>query len=203
MGFDELDRRLARLQTAVRVIEESWRSFKARSQAQVESALRRVVSSFVLARARQQVEARVSGKLEKFRKLRAYAERKRGQEIRLEELQLAFSKLSRVIEAVLVARLNFGLYMLKEHRDPLFASMLLGPDIPKHSILSADFEDAPRRHKLQVFPKYLDAYHALIFKNFRHVGRSQGAHEMAVQFSRFVTKARVFYKLIALHNDSC
>ena len=202
--FEEIERRLVRLRSAVRVIESRWTAYRARREAQTASSIRRVVVGFLVARMRQTVEAKVSGKVEKFRKLRAYAERRQGQKIRAEELQLAFSKLRRVCEAVLLARLNFGLFMIKDYQDPLFPSMLHRPHLPKNSILGEDFANPPpHKHRLPIFPKYLDALHALIFKNFRQVGRTQGLHEMAVQFCAFTTRAKVFYKLVAIHNENC
>lgn len=191
--------RLRRANQAADIIQRYWKLWILRANRKKQRNLRKLGKILLVAKLRGKVELSIAQKYDKFIKLRSYFLKKKDTRMTLDRIEMASKIIKNVVHKGFVRRAGFAMYMIRDYRDPLFPSMIQARKYSENDIKSKDHRDMSLRKYLS--PKYVDSFHALIFKNFKVIGRREGNDIMADRYRSFITTAKVFYAIIKMHND--
>lgn len=194
-----LAQRLLRAKNAALIIQRFWRLTRTRMRRKKQRMANMLIKQLLLQSVRNKVELSIAKRHDKFIKLRSYFLKKQENEKKLDRIEMASRIVGNILQKGFIRRAGFAMFMIKDYRDPLFPSMLQSSNRLEES---SRFHQRIKKKKRYLTPKYVDTFHALIFKNFKLLGRREGHESMADSYRRFMVRAKAFYTIIRLHNES-
>ena len=218
LSKEEITARLLKTSLAATRIQNWYRNEVERIKKSRYLRLGRIMRQISVQNIRNKVEVAVRAKYDKFLKIKKMVIQKKQHRLEREQMELALKTLAKAVWNGYLRRAGFAMYMIKEFADACSFNASMMSKSKKSEVGSSikDFlknmksatggEDGAmdvgerRIPKKVMNSKFIDHMHALIFQNFRGIGRKEGSLKMAEEFNKFVLRAKAYYTLINYYN---
>jgi hypothetical protein len=195
--------RLMRAERAVRVMQRTLRGIVWKVRKRKVIMLHSILRTVTLCKLREKVEVLGTSRYKRLLQIKGMVMTQRTAKLGRDRLRMGLHCLHNTVFDGFLRRAGFAIFMLKDYapsrplhspESTLFQSHHLQP----HKMPSSDdwFTQAPPRQFRSIESRFTDPFHAIIFQNFLHIGRTTGKYAMAERFAEFLSTAKAFYGLL-------
>lgn len=203
--------RLVRAEKAARTIQTTLRDVMVRLRRRKVIKFHSILRILTMCSLRDKVETLGTTRYKKLLQIKGMVFNQRANKLNQEKLKIGLQTLQRAVFDGFLRRAGFAMFMLKDYvpKSPgqsgvwqpsvhkMQKFLLIRPHRKEEMADDMYVVSEPPRKYRPIESRYTDPFHALIFQNFAHIGRTTGKYSMAERFEGFLSTAKGFYGLLA------